>query len=146
MLLPQTAEYALRALAQMATLPQGRRVRARDLSKMTKIPPQYLSKVLRRLSAGKLLSSEKGHGGGFSIARPLQEIRFIDVLAALDLAPEPNRCVFGRGHCSAHKPCLLHPSFTKLSQAFEQWSIQSTLADLPRPTRRASRARANGPR
>ena len=49
MLLPQTAEYALRAMAWLATIPQDEPVRARDLSQATGIPPHYLSKVLRRL-------------------------------------------------------------------------------------------------
>ena len=48
MQLTQTAEYALRALAHMATLPDSAPRRAQDLSNDTGIPLPYLSKILRR--------------------------------------------------------------------------------------------------
>jgi hypothetical protein len=60
----QTAQYALRALMHLAALPAGSRVRARDLSRATGVPPAYLSKIMRRLTARRLLHAIKGHHGG----------------------------------------------------------------------------------
>ena len=102
MILPQTAEYALRAMAQMAVLPPGDAVRAADLSKMTKVPVHYLAKIMRRLVARGLLVSEKGHGGGFKLAKSPKKLRFIDVLLALDIDLEANHCAFGWAKCSAN--------------------------------------------
>ena len=130
MLLPQTAEYALRAMAQLASLPTGQPVRAADLSKMTHIPEHYLSKVMRRLVAGGLLVAEKGHGGGFKLAKPKRSIRFIDILSAVEHELEPNRCAFGWGECNARAPCLLHPAFSQLKESFARWATKTTLADL----------------
>ncbi len=130
MLLPQTAEYALRAMAQLATLPADVRVRAADLSKMTHIPEHYLSKVMRRLVAAGLLAAEKGHGGGFTLAKPKRSIRFIDILSAVELELEPKRCAFGWGECNARNPCVLHPAFSQLKDAYATWATKTTLADL----------------
>ena len=142
MFLPQTSQYALRALGELAALPAGQSLRAKDISETTGIPQQYLSKVLRKLTVRKLLLADKGHGGGFRLARPASKIRFVDVLVALNPPPAPGRCVFGNAPCSPNKPCLLHPSFWKLNHALVDWATRSTLADLPRPKAKRTSARA----
>ncbi len=128
MLLSQTAEYALRAMAWLACHSPEQPVRAKDLSKETAIPVHYLSKILRRLVLGGLLASQKGQGGGFRLARPPQEIRFVDILAAVDAYPQPGRCAFGWGACDELTPCPLHESWSQLNEALSSWASTSTLA------------------
>lgn len=131
-LLGQTAEYALRALAILAELDPGESMRAADVAEKTGVPAQYLSKVLRRLVARGLLRAQKGHGGGFALARAPRKIRVADVLEALDSAPSPDRCAFGWGPCNAADPCPLHPMWSKLNEAFTTWTSMTTLADVGR--------------
>ena len=132
MVLPQTAEYALRAMAWLATLPAGEQVRAVDLSVTTGIPTHYLSKVLRRLVLAGLLNSQKGQGGGFSLARPASEIAFLDILTAVDAYPVQGRCAFGWGDCEVNNPCPLHPAWSRLSELLQEWASESTLAEVAR--------------
>src|SRR5262245_25949627 len=99
----QTAEYALRALACLATSTEP--LRALDLGERTQVPVHYLSKVLRRLVGARLLVSQKGHRGGFVLARAPRQIRFIDVLEAVGEAPVAGRCAFGWERCDANHPC-----------------------------------------
>jgi len=132
MLFSQTAEYALRAMAHLALAPDGAAVRARDLSAETGIPSDYVSKVMRRMVRAGLLHSQKGHGGGFRLARPRGEIRFLDVLAAADERIDPHRCAFGWGRCGDQAPCPLHESFSSLKQAVLDWAARTTLADVGR--------------
>jgi Rrf2 family protein len=127
--LSQTAEYALRAMAELAR-PHAEPLRGSDLSSATQVPPHYLSKVLRRLVNAGLLVSQKGHGGGFVLARPAGEIRFADVLAAVDQAPHSGRCAFGWGSCDAQHPCLLHPAWSRLNDALMSWADRTTLAEV----------------
>jgi Rrf2 family protein len=131
-LLGQTSEYALRALAILAELDPGDSMRAADLAEKTGVPAQYLSKVLRRLVASGLLRAQKGHGGGFSLARAPRNIRVADVLEALDSAPSADRCAFGWGPCNAADPCPLHPMWSRLNEAFTTWTSTTTLADVDR--------------
>jgi len=128
--LSQTAEYALRAAAWMAIHSPTEPVRARDLSDGSGIPPHYLSKILRRLVLAGLLDSQKGHGGGFILARPPSEIRFQDVLAAVDAYPAPDRCAFGWGACNPGDPCPLHESWSQLSGSFRDWAASTSLANV----------------
>ena len=146
--LSQTAEYALRAMAWIASRPPGQPVLARDLSEGTQIPAQYLSKILRRLVLAGVLESRKGRGGGFTFARPAKEIRFREVLVAVDAYPKEGRCAFGWGACDANQPCPLHDSWSGMSEGFRRWASSSSFAnvrDVPAP-RRARKRRAAGAR
>jgi len=130
MVLTQTAEYALRAMAALAAIPGDEPVPSRDLSQLTDIPPQYLSKVLRRLVLAGLLVSRKGHGGGFTLAHRPRDIRFMDVLAAVDAFPTHRHCVFGWGACNAAAPCPLHDAWLGVSESFRDWAVNTTLAEI----------------
>lgn len=127
-MLTQTAEYALRALAVLASAKQP--LRSLDLAERTGVPDAYLAKVLRPLVEQGLLRASKGHGGGFSLARAPDRIRFVEVLEALDSMPTPGRCAFGWGKCSATSPCPLHPAWARLNASFEDWATKTTLADV----------------
>jgi len=130
MLLSQTAEYALRAMAWLVATSPEAPVRARDLSAATGIPPQYLSKILRRLVLAGLLESQKGRGGGFTLAYAPEEIRFVDILEAVDAYPAPGRCAFGWGACNADYPCPLHSAWIQMSEALRSWANNTTLAEV----------------
>lgn len=126
----QTAAYALRILSYMSVRATGDPIPARDLSKAVDIPPFYLSKIMRRLVEAGLLHSKKGHGGGFTIARPLGEIQFADVLRAVEQDARPEGCVFGWDECSEEHPCPLHPFWKQLKDELAAWSRTHTLADV----------------
>jgi Rrf2 family protein len=130
MLVSQTAEYALRAMAGLATLPPDQPVRATDLSAATGIPSHYLSKVLRRLVLAGLLRSQKGQGGGFALARTPDQISFMDILTAVDAYPEDGRCAFGWDVCDEVHPCPLHGSWSRLNDQIRAWATGTTLADV----------------
>ncbi len=131
--LSQTAEYALRALAHLATHEDGRAINARELSQSTGVPVHYLSKVMRRLVTAGVVRASKGHGGGFSLARPAAQILLGDVLAAGEPNPViPNRCAFGWGTCDAQRPCPLHGAWSELKETAQAWARRTTLADVSR--------------
>lgn len=130
MLVSQTAEYALRAMAYLANLPEGEGARAQDVSAATHIPIHYAAKVLRKLANSGLLIGQKGHGGGFRLARPPNEIAFGDVLAAANEEIERDVCAFGWGKCNSQNPCPLHPAVSELRMAASTWAKARTLADV----------------
>lgn len=130
MVVNQTAEYALRAMAVLAELPAGEALRASDLAEQAEVPTHYLSKILRRLVVAGLLKSQKGHGGGFVLARPPSRIRFADILEATDSAVDAKRCAFGWGRCNPTNPCPLHPAWTELNANLEHWAKTTTLTAI----------------
>ncbi len=126
----RAAEYALRTTACIARLNSEGRVRAKDLSPLAGVPQPYLAKILHRLTAAGLLTSQKGHHGGFALARPPGEIRFVDVMRAMDFVPAADHCVFGWENCDIDNPCPLHPAWGELKQAIEEWARSRTLEDV----------------
>ena len=130
MFISQTAEYAIRAMSAIATLPEGIKIRATDLGRATGIPAPYLSKILRRLVLAGLLVSQKGQGGGFSLACPAAEIPFIDILNAVDAFPADGRCAFGWGSCDQLSPCPLHGAWSRLSHQIRDWANDTNLAEV----------------
>jgi Rrf2 family transcriptional regulator, iron-sulfur cluster assembly transcription factor len=132
----QTAEYALRAMVYLTTLEEGDSISGRDLSARTDVPPHYLSKIMRRLVVEGLVASQRGHNGGFHLAKAPSAIRFIDILVAADYVPTRNRCAFGWGQCDAQHPCPLHDAWSEMSEVFSRWARENTLAHVRWPMER----------
>lgn len=128
--LPQTAEYALRAMACIALKDDEKPVPSKVLAKSTDIPSHYLSKIMRKMVEAGLVSSKKGHGGGFKLAKAPEKITFEQILEAADYKIEPESCVFGWGKCDSDKPCPLHNSWSQLKDSFQWWSENKTLQDV----------------
>jgi Rrf2 family protein len=76
MIFSNATEYAIRGLAELACRSHGdgRPVMLDQLVEGTDIPRDFLAKIFQRLVRGGILTSTKGRGGGFSLARPDHEI------------------------------------------------------------------------
>jgi Rrf2 family protein len=78
------AEYAVRAMVQLAAVAEGTRVKTDDLAKAQGIPPQFLVDILSDLRSDRLVRSHRGREGGYALARPAAEISIADVLRCID--------------------------------------------------------------
>jgi Rrf2 family nitric oxide-sensitive transcriptional repressor len=63
----QAADYALRAIVDLAGRPEGARTIA-PIAEATCAPAGYLAKVMQNLGRARLVKSQRGHRGGFSLA------------------------------------------------------------------------------
>jgi Rrf2 family iron-sulfur cluster assembly transcriptional regulator len=140
MSLNQTAIYALRAMSWLALQPTDSAYRSADVAHATGIPDQYVVKILRRLVVAELLTSRKGRGGGFCLARGPQAITFFDVLEAVDAIPDLKHCAFGWGQCDALEPCPLHRKWSEHLDGFVEWARSSRLADVDPVSEERARA------
>lgn len=107
MIISQTAEYALRAAVLLARS-HGAAVTTPQLADASKIPPQYLSKVLQSLRRAGIVSSQRGTGGGFVLTRPPGEITALEVVSALDPIERIHSCPLnlaehGTNLCPLHR-------------------------------------------
>ena len=78
------AEYAVRAMAYLASVPPGAVVKTDDLAKAQGIPGQFLADILSDLRADRLVRSHRGREGGYALARPAEQISIADVLRCID--------------------------------------------------------------
>ncbi len=78
------AEYAVRAMVQLATADEGAVVKTDDLARAQGIPPQFLVDILSDLRTDRLVRSHRGRDGGYALARSAAEISIADVLRCID--------------------------------------------------------------
>lgn len=124
----QTAEYALRAVVWLASRPE-KALNTGQISKVTKVPAGYLSKVLQALARAGLVISTSGRGGGFLLARPASRISVLDVINAVDGVHRIRQCPLGiRSHGSVL--CPLHKRLDDAMAMVEKAFANSTIAEL----------------
>ena len=78
------AEYAVRAMVQLATVDDGALVKTEDLANVQGIPPQFLVDILSDLRTDRLVRSHRGRDGGYELGRPAAQISIADVLRCID--------------------------------------------------------------
>ena len=84
MKLSTKGRYAMVALADLATAPDGQRLSLAEISKRQDISLPYLEQLFVKLRRAGLVASVRGPGGGYHLARPPAEIRVSDILEAVD--------------------------------------------------------------
>jgi len=78
------AEYAVRAMVQLATVSDGELLKTDDLARAQGIPAQFLVDILSDLRTDRLVRSHRGRDGGYALARPADAISIADVLRCID--------------------------------------------------------------
>jgi Rrf2 family transcriptional regulator, nitric oxide-sensitive transcriptional repressor len=124
----QTAEYALRAMASLALRPDEL-VSTPEIASLTKVPVNYLAKVLQFLAASELITGRRGVGGGYKLARPASDVRLLDVINAVSPVARIESCPLGLPN---HGPflCPLHRRADQAAAAVIAIFEGVTLADL----------------
>ncbi|WP_171121470.1 MULTISPECIES: Rrf2 family transcriptional regulator [unclassified Ruegeria] len=84
MKLSTKGRYAMVALADIALQPPDGLVTLGEISERQDISLAYLEQLFVKLRRANLVSSVRGPGGGYRLARPASEIRVVEVLAAVD--------------------------------------------------------------
>lgn len=84
MKLSTKGRYAMVALADIALQPEGQLVTLGEISERQAISLPYLEQLFVKLRRAELVTSVRGPGGGYQLARPATEIRAVDVLSAVD--------------------------------------------------------------
>ncbi|HEX7122826.1 MAG TPA: Rrf2 family transcriptional regulator, partial [Gemmatimonadaceae bacterium] len=107
MLLPQTAEYALRAVLHIAAHRNERPLRVNEIATALAVPRNYLAKTLHRLTQEGVLLSSRGPSGGFRLAVAPQELTLARVVAPF-VAAGRNQCLLGDGPCGDTMSCRVH--------------------------------------
>jgi Rrf2 family protein len=138
-----TAQYALRALAQMARNGRQQPMLGKDLAVTAEIPPNYLAKILLALKNAGLLGTARGSRGGYWLVRPPERIKLIDIVQLFDQVQTPQPCVIGeRDQCSDENPCAAHERWRKIRTDYMDFLQVTTIADLANKAKKVDDANA----
>lgn len=129
----QTVEYALRAVVHLAyRAPES--CTTALIAEATRVPKDYLSKILQELARGGIVRTQRGVGGGVSLAREPESLTILDVVIAVE--PESVRrittCPLGlKTHgvrlCPLHK--RLDNAIAMVEKAFRDTTLAEVLAE-----------------
>lgn len=135
-MISQTSEYALRAIVFLGN--EGEPRTTAEISKATKTPSDYLSKVMRGLVREGIVASRRGLHGGFSLARLPQETSVLDIISAVDPIKRIRECPLGN---KAHgvKLCTLHRTIDE-TLAIAEETFRNLTVDQLLGEQRGSRA------
>ena len=130
-MLARTAEYAVRAAVLLARHYGERLVSADEIATVVGAPRNYLSKTLNALVRGGVLTSMRGPGGGFALAKTpdlLSVAEVIDVFA--DAEPTAARCVLMDKPCDADFPCAAHRRWVTITRIAREPLLATTIGEL----------------
>lgn len=134
-MISQTTEYALRIVVFLASLGDKPATTA-QIALATSTPRQYLAKILRNLARGGLVNSQRGLGGGSTLARSAAEISIYDVVQVVEPLERIRVCPLGLKTHTV-KLCPLHHKLDQtigmVEAAFKSTRISDVVAETDRP-------------
>lgn len=131
-----TAEYALRAIVYLATNQSGR-WSSQAIAEATKVPPKYISKVLKDLVEARLVTSRRGPHGGFVLAREPERISVLDVVNAVDPIRRIETCPLGIP-THGKNLCRLHRKLDDTIALVEETLRSTSITEMTAPSKAGS--------
>jgi Rrf2 family protein len=133
-MLSQKAKYALRAMLMLAERAPGERLLVSEIAEHERVPRKFLELILLELKKDGLLESQRGRGGGFSLARPPDLITFGEIIRFMDgpIAPLPCASVTGYrrcNDCADERTCAIRKVMREVRNAMADILDRTTLAD-----------------
>lgn len=129
--LNRSADYAIRALIYLARMPERERTLLPELAEATNTPESFLSKILQQLCHARLISSTRGHSGGFWILPAGRHATVATVIGAIDGPIRLNSCLTrGKDPCGMRCECPAHRVFANAQSALLQALDAKTISDL----------------
>lgn len=137
MQLTRAADYAVRVMIHLASLPPGTRVQRNQLAESTGVPESFMSKVLQALVRARLISSRRGLDGGFELAAPAEQVSLLNVVEAIEGPIQLNFCLGSGESCDRQKTCAAHFVWAEAQAAMVAVLKKATIANLARQTQAA---------
>ena len=118
--------------AQVTPIQQGvgsKPVTLAGISERQHISLSYLEQLFSRLRKDGLVSSVRGPGGGYRLAKPASEISVSNIITAVDELIDATQCG-GTENCHDEGRCMTHDLWTALNGKILEYLSGVSLAEL----------------
>jgi Rrf2 family iron-sulfur cluster assembly transcriptional regulator len=133
----RAGEYAVIGLLYLAKQPAERTVMIDEISEAERIPKSFLAKIFQSLAKGGFVTSHRGAGGGFSLAKPARLINLLQIFQCVEGAFALQKCVTDEPECVVShdrlKTCSLCAIFSEAQSRVNEVFARTSLQDLLRP-------------
>lgn len=129
MQLTKFTDYALRVLLLAASNPE-RNTTIREAAEVYGISHAHLKKVVLKLSRDGYLEATRGHGGGFRLGLPPEQINLGALIRATETDFALVECFHPNASCAIASRCVLPGILDEALAAFLKVMDQYTLQDI----------------
>ena len=131
--LSRMADYGVVLMTQFARDADTMKT-APDMALASGLPAPTVSKILKMLTQGGLLDSQRGIKGGYSLARDPADISVADIIGALDGPIALTECMTGDGVlCEIEALCPTRTNWKKINDVLTTALSSVTLAEMAGP-------------
>jgi Rrf2 family protein len=132
------AEYGVICALHLARRTGQQPVTGREIAAQERLPADYVEQILLRLRRAGVIASTRGARGGYTLARPADQISIRAVIHASELETFDLHCVshpVETDRCNAAHNCSIRPIWvllqTKIDDVLESVNLADLLHDEP---------------
>jgi Rrf2 family transcriptional regulator, iron-sulfur cluster assembly transcription factor len=129
MRLTTRGRFAVTAMIDLALHSGDGPVTLSGISERQKISLSYLEQLFGRLRRCSLVDSVRGPGGGYCLARPLENISVADIIRAVDEPMDTTQCG-GKENCRDQDRCMTHDLWSTLNTKMYDYLSSVALSEL----------------
>ncbi|MBX7106432.1 MAG: Rrf2 family transcriptional regulator [Gemmataceae bacterium] len=129
-MLTKTGLHAIRAMTLLGRLAEGEYVGTPVIAKSIGAPPNYLGKLLQALARAGLVTSQKGAGGGFRLARPAESIRLLDIVEPIEHVSRWTNRGTDWSQCPEADPLFMNDRWNRIRDDYVHMLQSTSVADL----------------
>ncbi len=129
MKLTTKGRYAVTAMLDLALHGDSGPVSLAEISIRQEISLSYLEQLFSKLRRNGLVTSTRGPGGGYSVARELHLVAVSEIICAVNESVDATQCG-GKENCHSHGRCLTHDLWEGLSAQIEEFLSSVSLQDM----------------
>lgn len=126
--------YAIRCLVYLAERDTPALIK--DISEAENMPYPFLSKIVNILAKKGFVTSQRGIGGGITLAKKPQNISIYNICLALDEPLLQLKCLIGMPECSARTNCSFHSFWAEEKERILNHLKQNTISQVAATTRK----------
>jgi Rrf2 family iron-sulfur cluster assembly transcriptional regulator len=128
----KACEYGIKAIIYITKQSLvNRKVSLKDVAKAIESPEAYTSKILQLLVRNKIINSDKGPTGGFSVDnQKMESITLSNIVFVIDGDTIYSGCGLGLKKCNEQKPCPVHNKFKEIRKNLKEMLESTTIKSL----------------
>ena len=138
-------DYATLLMTALAAAP-GTVHSATALAEQTRLELTTVSKVLKLLAQGELVTGFRGVNGGYQLARAATEVSLLEILVAIEGPLELTECSSDHSRCEYQPSCGISPHWRQINDIVAHALRGVTLAQMLGPSSLLARAGSSDPR
>lgn len=129
MRLTTKGRFAVTAMVDLSMRQTRGPVTLAAISERQRISLSYLEQLFGKLRRAKLVTSVRGPGGGYCLAKPTGNITVAEIITAVDEPIDATQCA-GKENCDDDKRCVTHDLWATLNEKMNDYLNSVSLADV----------------